>query len=64
MTVWGMVQVGAGTLSVSYTGVLNDKMKGFYRSKYFGPTGDERFGAVTQFEVGSVYMALLNHCPV
>ena len=44
-------QVGEGTLSLKFTGELNDKMKGFYRSKYYGPDGDERYGAVTQFEV-------------
>lgn len=38
-------------LKVVFTGVLNDKMKGFYRSKYKGADGQERFGAVTQFEV-------------
>jgi puromycin-sensitive aminopeptidase len=44
------LQVGQGTLSISFTGELNDKMKGFYRSKYTSPDGEERFGAVTQFE--------------
>jgi len=45
------LKVGSGTLSITYTGELNDKMRGFYRSKYTAP-GDstERFGAVTQFE--------------
>lgn len=45
------LQPGKGVLKVSYTGELNDKMKGFYRSKYTMPDGQERFGAVTQFEV-------------
>ncbi|XP_071101495.1 puromycin-sensitive aminopeptidase-like [Haliotis cracherodii] len=44
------LQPGKGVLKVSYTGELNDKMKGFYRSKYTMPDGQERFGAVTQFE--------------
>ncbi|CAH1790124.1 unnamed protein product, partial [Owenia fusiformis] len=44
------LKVGSGTLKIKFTGELNDKMKGFYRSKYFGPSGDERYGAVTQFE--------------
>lgn len=39
-----------GVLHMSFTGELNDKMKGFYRSKYFGPNGEERFAGVTQFE--------------
>lgn len=45
------VQVGDGTLSFSFSGQLNDKMKGFYRSKYTSLEGEERFGACTQFEV-------------
>ncbi|ELU07211.1 hypothetical protein CAPTEDRAFT_150577 [Capitella teleta] len=44
------LQVGTGSLSLTFTGVLNDKMKGFYRSKYFSPEGEERYAAVTQFE--------------
>ncbi|KAH8375652.1 hypothetical protein KR200_004180 [Drosophila serrata] len=40
----------AGVLRMSFTGELNDKMKGFYRSKYFGPNGEERYAGVTQFE--------------
>ncbi|XP_016993881.2 puromycin-sensitive aminopeptidase isoform X1 [Drosophila takahashii] len=39
-----------GVLHMSFTGELNDKMKGFYRSKYFGPNGEERYAGVTQFE--------------
>ncbi|BFZ15413.1 hypothetical protein BsWGS_18452 [Bradybaena similaris] len=40
---------GSGVLSIKFTGELNDKMKGFYRSKYtIGE--EERFAAVTQFE--------------
>lgn len=45
------IQTGNAVLKVVFTGVLNDKMKGFYRSKYKGADGQERFGAVTQFEV-------------
>ncbi|XP_053689558.1 puromycin-sensitive aminopeptidase [Sabethes cyaneus] len=44
------VPAGPATLEVEFTGVLNDKMNGFYRSKYFTPSGEERFAAVTQFE--------------
>lgn len=40
-----------GTLKIDFVGELNDKMKGFYRSKYITPSGDTRFAAVTQFEV-------------
>lgn len=44
------LQLGSGVVSVKFTGELNDKMKGFYRSKYTTPAGEDRFGAVTQFE--------------
>lgn len=44
------LKVGKGTLSLSFTGILNDKMKGFYQNKYFTATGEQRFGASTQFE--------------
>lgn len=46
------LSVGVAKLSLEFTGVLNDKMKGFYRSKYTSLTGEERYAAVTQFEVG------------
>lgn len=45
------LQLGEGSLSVKYTGELNDKMKGFYRAKYTTPEGEERYCATTQFEV-------------
>ena len=44
-------QPGKSVLRLKFTGQLNDKMKGFYRSKYTTPDGQERFAAVTQFEV-------------
>lgn len=40
----------SAVLDMEFTGELNDKMKGFYRSKYFTSTGEERFAGVTQFE--------------
>ncbi|ALC43653.1 Psa [Drosophila busckii] len=40
----------AGVLYMTFTGELNDKMKGFYRSKYFTAAGEERYAGVTQFE--------------
>lgn len=43
--------LGNGQLFLDFTGELNDKMKGFYRSKYTGTDGNEKFCAVTQFEV-------------
>ena len=39
-----------GTLRIEFTGTLNDKMKGFYRSKFRGADGEDRYNAVTQFE--------------
>ena len=38
-------------LSMKFEGILNDKMKGFYRSKQMTSSGEEKYGAVTQFEV-------------
>ena len=43
----------AGTkasLALVFKGCLNDKMAGFYRSKYTSQDGEERYMAVTQFE--------------
>ncbi|KJE96694.1 aminopeptidase puromycin sensitive [Capsaspora owczarzaki ATCC 30864] len=37
-------------LTTAFTGILNDKLAGFYRSSYSAPNGDKRFMAVTQFE--------------
>ena len=42
---------GSGKLHISYTGQLNDKLKGFYRSKYIHSSGEERYAATTHFEV-------------
>ncbi|XP_055688287.1 puromycin-sensitive aminopeptidase [Lutzomyia longipalpis] len=42
--------LGDGVLYMEFSGELNDKMKGFYRSKYFTPAGNERYAGVTQFE--------------
>lgn len=44
------LDLGDGQLSLEFSGELNDKMKGFYRSKYFTSTGEERYAGVTQFE--------------
>lgn len=40
---------GSGVLSLLFKGELNDKMKGFYRSRYT-VNGETRFAGVTQFE--------------
>lgn len=44
---------GSGSLKIDFVGELNDKMKGFYRSKYSASSGEVRYAAVTQFEVNS-----------
>ncbi|XP_062516155.1 puromycin-sensitive aminopeptidase-like protein [Corticium candelabrum] len=44
------LSLGTGQLSLKFTGELNDKLKGFYRSKYTHPNGETRYAAVTQFE--------------
>lgn len=43
------INPGMGILKMSFTGSINDKRKGLYRSKYT-LDGEERFAAVTQFE--------------
>uniref|UniRef100_A0A672SIV9 Aminopeptidase n=1 Tax=Sinocyclocheilus grahami TaxID=75366 RepID=A0A672SIV9_SINGR len=45
-----ILQKGSGSLKIDFVGELNDKMKGFYRSKYMTPSGENRYAAVTQFE--------------
>jgi puromycin-sensitive aminopeptidase len=44
------LQVGEGTLTFEFTGILNDQLRGFYRSKYDGLDGSTRYLATTQFE--------------
>lgn len=51
LTFSSQLPVGPGELYVKFTGILNDKMKGFYRNKYTTPSGETRYGAATQFEV-------------
>ena len=40
---------GKGVLELKFTGILNDKMRGFYRSRYLHK-GKEQYLATTQFE--------------
>ena len=42
--------VGPARLHVEFTGVLNDLLRGFYRSRYVDEDGAERHLATTQFE--------------
>lgn len=45
------IETGEGDLHLVFTGTLNDKMKGLYRSKYSPVEGQpDRYSAVTQFE--------------
>ncbi|MFM8552013.1 MAG: M1 family metallopeptidase [Nitrospiraceae bacterium] len=41
---------GIWKLSLTFTGTLNDKLRGFYRSTYQDPSGETRTLAATQFE--------------
>ena len=41
---------GSATLHLRFSGVLNDQMRGFYRSTYEAPDGSTRRMATTQFE--------------
>ena len=41
---------GVWRLHVTFTGELNEKLRGFYRSRYTDPGGVERVMAATQFE--------------
>lgn len=43
------IQKGKAELKLKFIGILNDKMRGFYRSKY-GEAGREKYLATTQFE--------------
>src|SRR3989344_2072883 len=43
------IQVSEAKLKLKFTGILNDKMRGFYRSKY-KHDGEDQHMAVTQFE--------------
>ena len=45
-----MLPTGPATLDLEFTGELNDKLRGFYRSSYLDESGDERYLATTQFE--------------
>jgi puromycin-sensitive aminopeptidase len=46
----GTAQPGAWTLRSRFSGTLNDKLEGFYRSSFKDPSGTERVLATTQFE--------------
>lgn len=43
------ITTGKAKLTISFRGILNDNMRGFYKSRYY-VDGSERFMATTQFE--------------
>ena len=44
------ISPGSYTLHIAFEGILNDKLKGFYRSTYKDATGTDKTLATTQFE--------------
>lgn len=50
LTFSNAIPPGTYTLEIIFSGVLNDKLKGLYRSKYVNENGEDRYAAVTQFE--------------
>ena len=50
--------VGDQQLRLSFTGELNDKLRGFYRSQYTNPEGETAYLATTQFEATDARRAL------
>jgi puromycin-sensitive aminopeptidase len=44
------VPLGEARLDIQFSGALNDKLRGFYRSQYTTPDGEQRYLAATQFE--------------
>lgn len=50
LSVPAAISAGTWTLSLSFTGTLNDKLRGFYRSTSKDASGTAHFLAATQFE--------------
>ncbi len=44
------IPAGEAELAIEFTGELNDKLRGFYRSSYTDVDGNQRWMATTQFE--------------
>ncbi len=51
------IEPGDHTLTIRYTGTINDKLHGWYRSTYTDATGVEQAIAVTQFEAADARRA-------
>lgn len=45
-----VLPVGRGTLTITFNGILNNQMKGFYRSQFINSQGCQAFLATTHFE--------------
>ncbi|MDP6102772.1 MAG: M1 family peptidase, partial [Dehalococcoidia bacterium] len=52
------IPAGTAALRIRFTGTLNDQLRGFYRSQYTTPEGEERYLATTQFEATDARRAL------
>jgi puromycin-sensitive aminopeptidase len=48
---------GMAKMYIDFSGILNDKLKGFYRSKYTHPSGEQKYEATTQFEAADARRA-------
>jgi aminopeptidase N len=44
------IEAGAWKLHLDFTGILNDKLHGFYRSTFKNEKGEQKVIATTQFE--------------
>ncbi len=44
------LETGPAKLNIKFTGILNDQLRGFYRSRYTNPEGETCYLATTQFE--------------
>lgn len=45
-----IIEAGPATIDIAFTGMLNDKLRGFYRSTFVDADGDERVIATTQMQ--------------
>lgn len=52
------VPAGKAALRLSFSGVLNDELRGFYRSQYTDASGNDLYLATTQFEATDARRAL------
>ena len=52
------IPAGQATLSIEFTGILNDQLRGFYRCSYADADGVDQWMAATQFEATDARRAL------